>query len=80
MSVLHGFSWVNGIWSLLLFGLVIVKIYRLRLAIEHLAEALPKIGSEFIQDEVRGLNRELDETRARIMMLEDYLGLDGGRK
>lgn len=75
------FNLVNGIWSLSLFlvlcGVIWYKMHRLRLEIHALVESLPTLGSVFIKQQLADVKEDLDTTRARVMICEEKLGLNG---
>lgn len=84
VSVTEQFSWTNAVWSLGLFvllaGVIWYKMHLLRSEIHQLVDALPRIGSEFVKREVAELRDALRETRARLVIVEERLGLNGERE
>jgi type II secretory pathway component PulF len=72
---------INGAWSLGLFlvlcGIIWYKMHRLRLEIHTLVESLPTLGSQFIKQQLADVRYDLDTTRARVMICEEKLGLNG---
>lgn len=80
--VINAFSWLNAMWSLSLFailvGVIWYKLHRLRMEIHALVQSLPSLGSQFIKHDLVDLRSLLDETRARITVCEERMGLDGG--
>jgi len=77
MPVTGSIAWPNILWSLLLFGIILWKIRRLRDEIHQLVEGLPTMGSQFIRSELNEVRDELDRTRARVQICEERLGLNG---
>lgn len=73
--------WVNyafpNVWTLLVLAVVFYKYHRLRKSIEKLTASLPHLGDEFLKDEMHNLTTELQEVRARIILVEQHLGLNG---
>lgn len=72
---------LNAIYSLslvvILGGIIWYKMHLLRMEIHELVERLPKIGSEFIRQELEEIHEKLDRTRARVSLCEERIGLNG---
>lgn len=81
VPVILGFSTTNALWSLGLFlvGLAVIvwKMHKLRMEIHALVVGLPRIGSEFIHEELDSIKESLNETRARVRLIEEQIGLNG---
>lgn len=81
MHLPHGLILSNALWSFLLFcvamGVLWYKIHGMKMEIHTLIERLPSMGSAFVRREIEDLKQESGETRARLTICEDKLGLDG---
>lgn len=77
----HTFSWPNAIWSFILFcfalGIILWKLRRLREEIHNLVVHLPHMGSEFLKGEMEEMREGLRQTRARVQIVEEKIGLNG---
>lgn len=80
-ALTSSFSWTNAVYTLALVavavGVIWWKLWRLRLEIHLLVTELPHMGSEFIRSELRDLREDLNETRAKVRVIEEKCGLNG---
>lgn len=80
-AITASFSWSNAIYTALMclvLGTIIWwKMHLMRLEIHQLVVGLPKIGSEFIHEELMEMRRDLDQARASIKVIEEHVGLNG---
>jgi hypothetical protein len=81
MHPIYEFSVINAVCGVLLFviamGTIWYRTAKLHLEMRELVAALPRMGSEFIREEIKDVRQDLDITRARVSNCERELGLDG---
>jgi hypothetical protein len=82
MPVIDAIASPNVYLSLFLFvvamGVFWVKMHLMRKEIHLLVETLPAVIDQQVAHEVEELRQEQRETRARLMLCEEKLGLNGG--
>jgi hypothetical protein len=78
VPVYHGIAWVNGLWTILLFGIVVWKLQSLRRSVENLASEMTHEESQFLRREMGELKEDMHHVRACMTLLEQRLTAGDG--